>query len=1134
MGIYFRFVLALMTWTAFISVGSVKAQTVGYPVSAAVSGLLSGKTLVLNLKVNNAATYSLPRSSNGTVAFTPSLNTGDSYLVSVGVQPTGQLCSVIAPSGTVANNSVTVNVNCVPTYTVGGTVSGLVTGGTLVLKLNNTITKVLAINGPFAFATGLATGTSYIIGVGIQPVGQICSVTGGTSTVGTESINSVAVQCGAAYSIGGATPVGGISGLSSGACVTLQLNGGSNKVTCANGSFTFATKLPAGASYGVSVAIQPTGQFCTVSNASGTMPADQVTNVRIDCASTLVVSGTNASGASVSISGAAPVNVTPVTTAAFSFVVRLGDTISITASKEGSTCTVEGLINPVLITGSVSGVAVNCVASPVPYTVTGSNPDGATVSISGATPANSPITAATFAFNVHQGDQVTLSATKVGSTCLISNFASPATIASNVVGVSVNCTVNTSYSVGGAVMGLTSAELLTLVNNGTDTLTVTGPSGTSAFKSYVFNSAIPSGSSYSVVITAQPVGKVCFVFNPYSGTVDGGNVTNVLVTCSAVTYTVSGDVTGLGGGKTLTLFLNGGPTNSKTTTTGVSVNAAGTAVQVNGNTTFTFSTGLAPLATYEVTVGNQPDGQTCSIINASGTIIAPVNTPSAPSDPSSNISNVNVTCVDGSVLTASVLLGAPTANSIVIKLFSTDQKGTVSVSYGTASGSYPNVTSPIALIPGGISTEFNLGGLTADTQYYYKINFTPYGGSGIVQTPEYRFRTARNPGSSFSFVVQADPHWDKNTDPYLLRQTLQNMVADQPDFMLDMGDTFFTEKHNQAFDLTEGVTISGTTNVSTGAPPVSTEAQMIARYRFNRAYFGLATHSIPLFLVNGNHESEWGTGSKKSSGSDWAAKARLNYYANPKPTLQSFYSGYTTGSGEPSVRYDSATWYSWRWGDALFVVLDPYWMSSTAKFWGLTLGYPQYNWLRNTLASATNDGVKYKFIFLHNLVGGDSSMRGGIEVAHLYEWGGKNLDNTDGFATNRPASQGWTKPIHQLLVDNKVTAVFHGHDHVYVNQLHPDGIRYQELPQPGAKNTTNGASNATAGGYVSGTIKSSSGHVRVTVGPNGVTSEYVRAWVQPTSVGYSLTTNKEGSGKINKTVEDSWTCSYVPATGKCN
>ena len=161
-------------------------------------------------------------------------------------------------------------------------------------------------------------------------------------------------------------------------------------------------------------------------------------------------------------------------------------------------------------------------------------------------------------------------------------------------------------------------------------------------------------------------------------------------------------------------------------------------------------------------------------------------------------------------------------------------------------------------------------------------------------------------------------------------------------------------------------------------------------------------------------------------------------------------------------------------------------------------------------------------------------MRGGIEVADLYEWGGKSTSTGSiVFDTYRP---GWGgKPIHQLLKENNVTAVFHGHDHVYVNQLHADGIRYQELPQPGGKSTTqtNANSNATTGGYVNGVIKPSSGHIRVTVGPNGVTSEYVRAWVQSTSYGYALTSNKEGTGKANKTIEDSWSCSYVPATGKC-
>ena len=75
-----------------------------------------------------------------------------------------------------------------------------------------------------------------------------------------------------------------------------------------------------------------------------------------------------------------------------------------------------------------------------------------------------------------------------------------------------------------------------------------------------------------------------------------------------------------------------------------------------------------------------------------------------------------------------------------------------------------------------------------------------------------------------------------------------------------------------------------------------------------------------------------------------------------------------------------------------------------------------------------------------------------------------------------------------------MTAVFHGHDHLYAHQA-LDGIVYQEVPQPSAKNTQSGANLAKTYHYDSGTIESSAGHLRVTVSPSGVTGEYVRAWL---------------------------------------
>jgi hypothetical protein len=79
-----------------------------------------------------------------------------------------------------------------------------------------------------------------------------------------------------------------------------------------------------------------------------------------------------------------------------------------------------------------------------------------------------------------------------------------------------------------------------------------------------------------------------------------------------------------------------------------------------------------------------------------------------------------------------------------------------------------------------------------------------------------------------------------------------------------------------------------------------------------------------------------------------------------------------------------------------------------------------------------------------------------------------------------------------------------------------DGIIYQEVPQPGARNFSSGASIASDYHYASGTVLSSSGHLRVTVDPDGVTAQYVRAWLP----------SQETAQRKNAQVDDSW---HVPA-----
>lgn len=193
-------------------------------------------------------------------------------------------------------------------------------------------------------------------------------------------------------------------------------------------------------------------------------------------------------------------------------------------------------------------------------------------------------------------------------------------------------------------------------------------------------------------------------------------------------------------------------------------------------------------------------------------------------------------------------------------------------------------------------------------------------------------------------------------------------------------------------------------------------------------------------------------------------------------------------------------------------------MKPTDASWATTLGRAQYDWLAGTLAKSK---AKYRFVFIHHLVGGKggAESRGGMESSTFFEWGGSNADGTPGFAEHRP---GWPMPIHDLLVKNHVSAVFHGHDHLYVHSQR-DGINYQCVPQPG--NPQGDTHTAQRYGYIAGTIMGSPGHLRVHVGPKETTVEFVR-----TAVSDVAPSRKQGqrAGEANGTVVDHYA---IPAGG---
>ena len=404
------------------------------------------------------------------------------------------------------------------------------------------------------------------------------------------------------------------------------------------------------------------------------------------------------------------------------------------------------------------------------------------------------------------------------------------------------------------------------------------------------------------------------------------------------------------------------------------------------------------------------------------------------------------------------LLGIPTATSISINV-ALSQSAEIYYEYGTEPGKYTEKTSSPRAMDPGLRYITVLDGLKPDTQYYYRMQYRT-GRTLFLEGEEHSFHTQRKPGSAFTFAIEADPHLDENSEPQLYRNVLKSIAADKPDFLLDLGDTFMSDKLQEpSYEKIED------------------------RALLYRDYFNAVCHSVPLFLVLGNHEGEAGWPDKRSNNqvSGWDEKARLLYF--PAPVPDKFYSGNPDKKGN---------YYAFVWGDALFVALDPYRYTTDkprpgrSDNWAFTLGKAQYEWLRKTLE---NSKAKYKFVFCHQLVGGGEEGRGGVEFSKSYEWGGQNADGSEGFASRRP---GWEKPLHKLLVDNGVNVFFHGHDHLFAKQER-DGMIYQEVPQPSARNTRNPAPGEEYG-YKEGVILGSSGYLRVSVAPDKAVVEYIRRY----------------------------------------
>jgi hypothetical protein len=326
-----------------------------------VTGLGSNKTLTLQ----NNGTENLSITANGGSTFAAQYVKGTNYAVTVSLQPTAQLCKVVNGTGTITSDLTSLTVNCVNTYTIGGTVTGLTLGKKFILTNNKTDPLTISANGNFVFKNPIVEGESYAASIGIQPTGQKCVLSNGSGTNVMSNVSSINVNCDGTYTVSGTVLGLNVPGL------IIRMNGASKIIPSGATSFSFASSMTPGTAYAVTIAIQPTGLKCTVSGGNtgtgaGVINNTNITNVVINCNKTYTVGGTlsglTTAGLVLKLNNTSSLLI-PAGATTFKFASGLQSTtsyeVTIGAQPAGKTCSITNGSGIISI-ADITNVMINC------------------------------------------------------------------------------------------------------------------------------------------------------------------------------------------------------------------------------------------------------------------------------------------------------------------------------------------------------------------------------------------------------------------------------------------------------------------------------------------------------------------------------------------------------------------------------------------------------------------------------------------------------------------------------------------------------------------------------------------------------------------------------------------------------
>ncbi len=427
-------------------------------------------------------------------------------------------------------------ITSVATYnpSIGGSVSGLGTGQSLVLQNNARDDLTITANGSFTFDDPLPQGSDYSVSIKTQADEQTCIVSNPTGTVNGADVSNIAVTCTTnSYSVGGV-----LTGLADGLSVTLQNNGGDDLTLTNDGAFSFPSPVLHNTAYAVSVSNQPGTQTCVVSDGSGTVNGSAISNVSVSCSDNNYSVGGQVSGllseTSLVLQNNGGDDLTVTANGAFTFdgLLLQGSAYAVTIKTQpvGQTCALKNAtgasinanLTNIEVVCSVNSYAVggvvNGLATGLSVTLQNNGGDDLTLSANGnfifssLVPYNS-------SYSVSVGSQPST------QTCVVTDGSGTVSAAA-ITDVVVACTDNT-FSVGGELSGLLPGRSLVLQNNAGDDLSV---SGNGAF---AFNTGLTSGSGYVVSVKTQPAGQVCSV-DAGLGSVAGADVVDITISCTVI------------------------------------------------------------------------------------------------------------------------------------------------------------------------------------------------------------------------------------------------------------------------------------------------------------------------------------------------------------------------------------------------------------------------------------------------------------------------------------------------------------------------------------------------------------------------------------------------------------------------